>query len=39
VFKQWRKAAGPPHCSAHGLRKVATIRLIEAGCTRREGRP
>ena len=35
-FKDWCVAAGLPHCSAHGLRKVATIRLIEAGCTPHE---
>ena len=33
VFKDWCVAAGLPHCSAHGLRKAATVRLIEAGCT------
>ncbi len=36
VFKSWCVAAGLPNCSAHGLRKVATIRLIEAGCTPHE---
>lgn len=35
-FKDWCIAAGLPNCSAHGLRKVATIRLIEAGCTPHE---
>ena len=35
-FKDWRVEAGLPNCSAHGLRKVATIRLIEAGCTPHE---
>jgi integrase len=32
----WRdqcNLAGLPQCSAHGLRKAATVRLIEAGCT------
>jgi len=32
----WREqcdAAGLPRCSAHGLRKAATVRLVEAGCT------
>ena len=28
--------AGLPACSAHGLRKAATVRLIEAGCTPHE---
>lgn len=32
-FKDWCVEAGLPHCSAHGLRKAATVRLIEAGCT------
>ena len=35
-FKAWCVEAGLPNCSAHGLRKVATIRLIEAGCTPHE---
>ncbi|WP_251133867.1 tyrosine-type recombinase/integrase [Rhodomicrobium sp. Az07] len=26
-------AAGLPHCSAHGLRKGAAVRLADAGCT------
>lgn len=25
--------AGLPQCSAHGLRKLATVRLVEAGCS------
>jgi integrase len=25
--------AGLKHCTAHGLRKLATVRLVEAGCT------
>ena len=32
----WRdrcNEAGLPQCTAHGLRKLATVRLIEAGCT------
>jgi integrase len=32
----WRdqcNLAGLPQCAAHGLRKAATVRLIEAGCT------
>ena len=35
-FKEWCVAAGLPNCTAHGLRKVATVRLIEAGCTPHE---
>lgn len=33
VFKDWCVAAGLPHCSVHGLRKAAVVRLIDAGCT------
>ena len=29
--------AGLPHCSAHGLRKAAARRLMEAGCSDDEG--
>jgi integrase len=32
----WRdrcNEAGLPQCTAHGLRKAATVRLVEAGCT------
>ncbi len=33
-FADWCKQAGlPDGCSAHGLRKTAALRLIEAGCT------
>lgn len=32
-FKAWCKEAGLPHCSAHGLRKAASVMLVEAGCT------
>ncbi len=33
-FADWCKQAGlPDGCSAHGLRKTAAVRLIEAGCT------
>jgi len=32
-FKAWCAEAGLKRCSAHGLRKVAALRLIEAGCT------
>jgi integrase len=32
-FKKECKLAGLPHCSAHGLRKSASRRLAEAGCS------
>lgn len=32
-FKQWCQEAGLPHCSAHGLRKAASVMLVEAGCS------
>lgn len=32
-FKKRCKEAGLPHCSAHGVRKVAAARLAELGCT------
>lgn len=32
-FKDGCRAAGLPHCSAHGLRKSAATRLADAGCT------
>ncbi len=32
-FKQWCKEAGLRHCSAHGLRKAASVMLVEAGCS------
>jgi len=39
-FSNWIKkaagAAGLPHCSAHGLRKAASRRLAEAGCSTHE---
>ena len=35
-FRHQCKAAGLPHCSAHGLRKAAARRLAEAGCTEHE---
>ena len=35
-FRKACKAAGLPHCSAHGLRKSAARRLAEAGCTPHE---
>jgi integrase len=36
MFRQACRAAGLPHCSAHGLRKAAARRLAEAGCTPHE---
>src|SRR5262249_20404443 len=36
LSRQWCAAAGLPHCSSHGLRKVACRRLAEAGCTAHE---
>jgi integrase len=35
-FREKCDEAGPPHCSAHGLRKAAARRLAEAGCTAHE---
>lgn len=35
-FKDWCVEAGLPRCTAHGLRKVAVVRLLEAGCTPHE---
>ena len=35
-FKEQCRAAGLPHCSAHGLRHAQGRRLAEAGCTERE---
>ena len=32
-FREQCDAAGLKHCSAHGLRKAASRRLAEAGCT------
>lgn len=32
-FRAACKAVGLPHCSSHGLRKAASRRLAEAGCT------
>jgi integrase len=38
-FSEWCKQAGlPDGCSAHGLRKTAAVRLIEAGCSDAEAR-
>lgn len=35
-FREQCNAAGLPHCSFHGLRKAASVRLAEAGCTPHE---
>lgn len=35
-FRQWCDAAGLPNRSAHGLRKSAAVRLVEAGCSSKE---
>jgi integrase/recombinase XerD len=35
-FRQWCDEAGLPQCSAHGLRKAAAARLVEAGCSPHE---
>ncbi len=35
-FRQWCNAAGLPNRSAHGLRKSAAVRLVEAGCSSKE---
>ncbi|NOX95828.1 MAG: tyrosine-type recombinase/integrase [Alphaproteobacteria bacterium] len=32
-FKAWCVEAGLPHCSCHGLRKAASVMLVEAGCS------
>jgi len=32
-FRDWCDEASLPHCSAHGLRKAAAARLVEAGCS------
>ena len=34
LFRQRRDAAGPPHCSAHGLRKAAATSLAEVAQVR-----
>lgn len=37
LFRDWCRSAGLlEHCSAHGLRKAASRRLAEAGCTAHE---
>ncbi|MBL8628632.1 MAG: tyrosine-type recombinase/integrase [Rhodospirillaceae bacterium] len=37
LFRYWCKEAGlPTECSSHGLRKAASRRLAEAGCTAHE---
>jgi integrase len=35
-FSDWCRAAGLKDRSAHGLRKSASIRLVEAGCTTKQ---
>jgi integrase len=35
-FRQWCKDAGVKDRSAHGLRKSAAVRLVEAGCSSKE---
>ncbi len=35
-FRKWCDAASLPNCSAHGLRKAASARLAELGCTDHE---
>ena len=35
-FKAWCVQAGLPHCSAHGLRKAGTNRVLENGATEYE---
>lgn len=35
-FSAWCKAAGLKDRSAHGLRKSAAVRLVEAGCSSKE---
>ena len=35
-FREQCDAAGLPHCTFHGLRKAASVRLAEAGCTPHE---
>jgi integrase len=35
-FRLWCNEAGLPKRSAHGLRKSAAVRLVEAGCSTKE---
>lgn len=35
-FREWCDEAGLPHCTAHGLRKAAAVRLAERGATAHE---
>ena len=35
-LKDWCRQADLPHCSAHGLRKAAAVRLAERGATPHE---
>jgi integrase len=36
AFKQWCKAAGLPHCSAHGIRKFSAVEASYNGATDRQ---
>jgi integrase/recombinase XerD len=36
AFKDWCRQANLPHCSGHGLRKAAAVRLAERGATPHE---
>jgi len=36
IFRYWCDQAGLPHCSAHGLRKAAAVRLAELGASEHE---
>ena len=38
LVKDACRKAGLPHCSPHGLRKSASRRCREAGCTDEEGK-
>ena len=35
-FREWCDAAGLPHCTAHGLRKVAASRAAEQGASEKQ---
>ncbi len=35
-FRKWAREAGLPHCTPHGLRKAAAVRLAELGATAHE---
>ena len=36
MMRKWCDSAGLYHCTAHGLRKSAAVRLALAGCTNQE---